>query len=321
MPIGLGIASSHLGALNFTSAEQFDPYQKVLTRDVPQPLEAALETPEVLEGYLSRMPKAFAVLEKKLKEYGTELLIILGGDQQEMFDRSNVPNLMIYTGEAAWGYNIKGQAGPRPASGPRPTPELREEDLVRLKVDVGTSEWLLDKLVREEDFDVAVSREQQHIGPAGRGMPHAFYRPAPWLMPNLDIPVVMIYENTYDPPSLSAKRCYDLGLTLQKLFANDPRKIAIYGSGGLSHDPGGYRAGWVDEELDRWFIEQIETGNGRRTEAMYKFDSHTMRGGTGEIRAWITVAGAMEAVGQRAVSVDYIPTRHAVTGISWAYWA
>jgi protocatechuate 4,5-dioxygenase beta chain len=317
MPIGLGIASSHLGALNFTSPDQFGPYQKNLTGDVPQPPEAELETPEVLGDYLSRIPQAFSVLEKKLKDYGTELLVMLGGDQQEMFDRSNVPNLMIYSGEAAWGYNVKGVA-PRPAPGT--TPQYQEEDLVRLKVDVETSEWLLNKLVRDEDFDVAVSREQQHMGRAGRGMPHAFYRPSPWLMPNLDIPVVMIYENTYDPPSLSAKRCYDLGITLQRLFANDPRKIAIYGSGGLTHDPGGYRAGWVDEELDRWFIEQIEAGNGKATQAMYKFDSHTMRGGTGEMRAWITVAGAMEAVGQRAVSVDYLPVRHAVTGISWAYW-
>ena len=318
MPIGLGIASSHLGALNLKTAEDFERYHKNLIKDVPPPPEAALETPEFLEDVLSRVPKAFAVLEKKLKDYGTELLIILGGDQQEMFDRSNVPNLMIYSGETAWGYNVKG-GGPRPAPGEKP--QYNEEDLVRLKVDVETSEWLLNTLVRDESFDVAVSREQQHIGPAGRGMPHAFYRPAPWLMPNLDIPVVMVYENTYDPPSLSAKRCYDLGATLQRLFANDPRKIAIYGSGGLSHDPNGYRAGWVDEELDRWFLEQLETGNGKRTEAMYKFDSHTMRGGTGEMRSWITVAGAMEAVGQRGVAVDYMPVRHGVTGIGWAYWA
>jgi protocatechuate 4,5-dioxygenase beta chain len=192
--------------------------------------------------------------------------------------------------------------------------------MVRLKIDVDTSNWLLRKLVKDEGFDVAFSSTQNHLGPSGRGMPHAFYRPAPWLMPDLDIPVVMLYENTYDPPSLSAARCYELGETLHRVFANDPRHIAIYGSGGLSHDPNGYRAGWVDEPLDRWFLRQIEAGKGRATTAMYTFDSHTMRGGTGEIRAWITVAGAMEPAGHRAVAVDYFPANHGVTGMSWAYW-
>lgn len=38
------------------------------------------------------------------------------------------------------------------------------------------------------------------------------------------------------------------------------------------------------------------------------------------MRAWITVAGAMEAIGSRATVVDYVPSHHAVTGLAWAYW-
>ena len=104
------------------------------------------------------------------------------------------------------------------------------------------------------------------------------------------------------------------------ILQDDPRRIAVYGSGGLSHDPGGPRAGWIDEPLDRWFLDQISAGNGRATRAMYGFDSMTMRGGTGEMRAWITVAGAMEAENSRATVVDYIAAHHAVTGCAWAYW-
>ena len=53
---------------------------------------------------------------------------------------------------------------------------------------------------------------------------------------------------------------------------------------------------------------------------MYAFDSLTMRGGTGEDRAWITVAGALEEMGSRAEVIDYLPANHAVTGLGWAYW-
>jgi hypothetical protein len=43
-----------------------------------------------------------------------------------------------------------------------------------------------------------------------------------------------------------------------------------------------------------------------------------LRGGTGEIRNWIAVAGAYD--GSKGIVVDYIPARHAVTGLGFAYW-
>ncbi len=310
MPIGFGIASSHAPSLT-APAERWEAIYERLKRKVPQPPEAAEETAEVITDYVGRIDDSFNTLKNKLKEYGAELLIIIGGDQQEMFDRSNVPNLMVYTGDVAFGHNNNGIAGE----------EASEADMVRLKVDVATSQRLLNQLVREEDFDVAISSEQGSLGRPEKGLPHAFARPAPLLTPDFDIPVIIVYENTYDPPSLSASRCYELGRTLARLLKDDPRKIAIYGSGGLSHDPGGPRSGWVDERLDRWFLDQIAKGNGQGTTSLYRFDSMTMRGGTGEIRAWITVAGAMEEMGSKGAEiVDYIPANHAVTGLGWAYW-
>jgi len=164
-------------------------------------------------------------------------------------------------------------------------------------------------------FPLNIFKKQFHqLGNRDFGLPHAFVRPQPWLAPKLDIPEVLLYVNTYDPPSVSAARCYELGQTLARLFRNDPRRIAIYGSGGLSH------SGFVDEPLDRWFLERIATGNGRDASSLYSFDAFTMRGGTGEIRAWITVAGAMEAMGSHAQVVDYINTRHPDVGLGWAYW-
>ena len=49
---------------------------------------------------------------------------------------------------------------------------------------------------------------------------------------------------------------------------------------------------------------------------LFTFDSDTLRGGTGEIRAWITVAGAMQ---RRATVVDYIRAHHSKVGLAFAY--
>ena len=309
MPIELGLASSHAPSL-VASAERWPAIYKRIVRDTPQPTVAGRETPEVIDDFVRRVDSSFRDLRQELAAYDPELLVVIGGDQSEMFDRSNVPSFMIYTGEVAWGDNYSNTVGG----------EKSEADIVRLKVDVATSELLLHRLVVEEGFDVSVSSEQSPLG-RGKGLPHAFSRPMPLLQPNYDIPVVIFYENTYDPPSISAERCYELGRALARLLKNDPRRIAIYGSGGLSHDPGGPRSGWIDEPLDRWFLGRIAEGDGVATTALYRFDSMTMRGGTGEIRAWITVAGAMEEMGSSGAKVvDYIPANHAVTGLGWAYW-
>jgi protocatechuate 4,5-dioxygenase beta chain len=86
----------------------------------------------------------------------------------------------------------------------------------------------------------------------------------------------------------------------------------------MSHCPVGPRAGWVDEPLDRWVLEQIETGRGEQLQNLFTFDSDTMRSGTGELRSWITVAGAFE--GKRGEVLDYMPAIHAVTGLGFAAW-
>ena len=311
MPIGLGLASTHNGFVITKEVEGWHRYYERLIRETPQPNSAALETDDVIADYMSRVDRSFNVMRAQIAAYEPELLIIIGGDQSETFDRSNVPNLMMFLGDEMWGHSVAmGQ-------------QTSEETEVHLKVDVETSERLLRQLVAHEGFDMAFSSEQNPLGNAaktGRGMSHAFARPAPFLIQRADLPMVLIYENTYDPPSLSAARCYELGRTLARLLADDPRRIAIFGSGGLSHDPGGPRSGWVDEPLDRWFLDQIEQGRGQATTSLYRFDSMTMRSGTGGIRSWITVAGAMEAAGARAAIIDYMPANHAVTGIGFAYW-
>ena len=127
-----------------------------------------------------------------------------------------------------------------------------------------------------------------------------------------------VFTNAYHPPLPSAARCYAMGQALRDIFAKRPERIAVYGSGGLSHDPRGPRAGWVDEPLDRWLLERIERGEGAELQTLFTTKSATFHGGTGEIRNWIALAGVFDGV--KGTVVDYIPAHHAVTGLGFAYW-
>jgi len=271
-------------------------------RGSPVPSAATRLTVEDLKSHHRRFRAGHAALRAQLEAYDPEALIIIGGDQSEMFDHSNKVNMMIYTGEEAFGR----KAG-------------TTDGTIALKCHVDLSKFLLNELV-EDGFDVAFSEKMVRLGSQRvPGLPHPFVNPME-ILPRPDLPVVLVYENTYDPPALlSGSRCYELGQAIAKILGKDSRKVAIYGSGGLSHDLGTRRI-WIDEPFDHWLLEQISQGTGYKLKDVYDIDSMTLDSGTGECRAWITVAGAMEQVGAKATVVDYVAAPETITGCGFAYW-
>jgi protocatechuate 4,5-dioxygenase beta chain len=169
----------------------------------------------------------------------------------------------------------------------------------------------------ERGFDPSNLGKMQPLGNASQGMSHMLIHPHPRLVPELDIPVVPIFLNENFPPLPTGQRCWELGLALRDILMDGPERIVLYASGGLSHDPRGPRAGWIDEPLDNWVLERIKRNESKKLVNLFTFDSDTLRGGTGEIRAWIAVAAGM----QRAATVlDYFPSHHAKCGLAFAYW-
>lgn len=71
------------------------------------------------------------------------------------------------------------------------------------------------------------------------------------------------------------------------------------------------RAGF-DKPLDRRVLERLERNDGEAPRHHFTVDSDTMRGGTGEIRAWLTVVGALS---RPARVVDSIRANHTKTGL------
>ena len=74
-------------------------------------------------------------------------------------------------------------------------------------------------------------------------------------------------------------------------------RIAVTASGGLSHDIGNYRAGWVDEPFDRWVLEHLARGKGRDLQGMFDLEPGALRGGAAHVRMWAAVAGACVSLG------------------------
>ena len=310
--IDFGFASSHGPNMYYSDPEAWEHIYKSFLPNNTMPLEVEDETPEVIRGFVERIDRGWAILKTELENYAPDILVIVGGDQQEMFDERNRPQILLYAGEDA-----SGSWAQTHYFGEQPS----EENTIEFKLALDTTERLLHYLVRQEGFDVAVSREQKPVGRYSmNGQAHPFVVPIPRIMPKRDIPVILLYVNTFDIPCINSEVCYELGLAIARFFETDKRHIAIYGSGGLSHELSGARTCWIDTKLDEWILEQIATGNGQALKGMFTFDSDTMLSGTGEVRSWIVATAAMEASGRRAKIIDYIPSFKSATGMAYAYW-
>lgn len=307
MPVVLGLASSHAPSL-FADIDYWPVIHKGLTRDVPQPRELANETPEVIAGWIKRIGVAFATLRQQIKEHRLDAMIIVGDDQAEVFSNACNPGIAVYAGEEVSGSTSISWIG-----------QDRKDNHITLKGEPAIARLLLDGLL-ERNFDPALMERLVPLARPEGGLGHAFTRVArACALDETKLPTVPLFVSSYHAPMPSGARCYALGKAIMDVFANRPERIGIYGSGGLSHDPVGPRAGWVDEPLDRWVLERIERAEGEKLGNLFTFDTDTLRGGSGEIRSWIVAAGAFDGV--KGNVVDYIPARHAVTGLGFAYWS
>jgi protocatechuate 4,5-dioxygenase beta chain len=277
-----------------------------MTEGVAQPFGVDGEI-AVLPAQIERINAALKRLRSELTDADPEILVIVGDDQDEVFGPALRPTLAVFTGT-----EVSGTASIRMLG------EDLSENHVKMSCRSDLAEFLVGGLVAE-GFDPAVIEELKPISRPTAGIGHAFAWSARALaVADLGIPVLPVFLNTYHPPLPSAARCYELGRTIARVFADRPERVAVLGSGGLSHDPHGPRAGWIDEPLDRWVLAQITNGTPQALTHLFQHESDAYHGGTGEIRAWIVAAAALQ--GARGTVLDYIPSRLATTGLAFAYW-
>ena len=319
MPILKAMCSSHGPSLFTSTYEGWERINQWLNAGHPQAPEIALEGRETVAGFIDQTKANFAALQQELADFDPEAMIFVIGDQREWFDGSNIPNMFIYTGSSVWGTTMDGIFDQDPVPSPTEDPRYRME----VTIDTELSQHLLTGLVRE-GFDVAFGSKMNPQSKPLRGVPHGVCHPAPHLLPRPDVPLVLLFVNVDDgPPAITTGgRCIELGRAVARLCKDIPKRIAIYGSGGMSHNPLGLRTSWVDVPLDDWFMEQVTNGTVENLKALFSFRSENFSGGVGELRCWTVSAAAIDEMkpGHRARKVGYFPARKGTAGFGWISW-
>jgi aromatic ring-opening dioxygenase catalytic subunit (LigB family) len=121
----------------------------------------------------------------------------------------------------------------------------------------------------------------------------------------LGIPLIPLIQNCTVPPVPDHEASYAFGKRLAQAIREelpDDLRIGLYGSGGLSHEPGGPKYLAIDEEFDRWFLGLLADGDHEEVlrEATHERMEAAGAGGTAELLSWLVVMGA---IGERPCEV------------------
>ena len=122
---------------------------------------------------------------------------------------------------------------------------------------------------------------------------HGIAVPLHFLTPNFDVPVIPVNINCQGPPLTPLHRAWEFGAALGRAAESVPERIAIIGTGGISHWPATPDSGKINEAWDRDFMDRW-CRNDR--DALVAYDDTTIYQDAGqggfEIRTFIAVSAA-----------------------------
>lgn len=122
---------------------------------------------------------------------------------------------------------------------------------------------------------------------------HGISVPLHFLTPRYDLPVIPVNINCQGPPLTPLHRAWAFGESLRAAADAVPERLAIVGTGGISHWPATPDSGKINEPWDRDFLERW-CANDR--DALLDYDDLTIYADAGqggfEIRTFLTISAA-----------------------------
>ena len=247
---------------------------------------AAVDHGKTGDDYWAPMFKGFEPSKEWMKKNTPDVIFLVYNDHATNFDLSVIPTFAIGTAAefepADEGY------------GPRPVPKVKGHP--RLAAHIAQS-------VIQQDFDLTIVNDLKVDHGLTVPLNLMFGSPAEW--PCLVIP---FHVNVVQYPVPSGARCFALGQAICKAIESydEPLNVQIWGTGGMSHQLQGPRAGLINAEWDNAFLDRL-IADPKDLSTMPHIDYVREAGSEGiELVMWLIARGAMaDVAGGKAPTVAH----------------
>jgi len=212
----------------------------VYTSHVPA-IGAALDLGKSQEPYWQKVFAGYEFSKEWLRENRPDVIFLVYNDHANAFSLDIIPTFAIGT---AAEFAIADEGW-----GPRPVPKV-----------IGHPEFAshIAQSVIQDDFDLTIVNRMD--------VDHGLTVPLSLMCGALDpardtwpCPVIPFAVNVVQYPVPSGRRCWNLGRAIRKAVASydEPLKVQIWGTGGMSHQLQGPRAGLINAEWDNRFLDRL----------------------------------------------------------------
>jgi protocatechuate 4,5-dioxygenase, beta chain len=208
----------------------------VYTSHVPA-IGAALDLGKTGEAYWQPLFKGYEFSKAWLRENTPDVIFLVFNDHATAFSLEMIPTFAIGT---AAEYAVADEGW-----GPRPVPKV-----------IGHPELAshIAQSVIQDDFDLTIVNKMDVDH--GLTVPLSLMcgQPAEW-----PCPVIPFAVNVVQYPVPSGRRCFHLGRAIRKAVQSYDRdlKVQIWGTGGMSHQLQGPRAGLINKAWDQRFLDRL----------------------------------------------------------------
>ena len=265
----------------------------VATSHVPA-IGAAIDLGKTEEDYWKPLFAGYEPSKKWMAETDPDVVILVYNDHANAFSLEIIPTFAIGVADSfppadeGW--------GPRKVPVVQGHPELA---------------WHLSESLILEEFDMTVVNEM----PVDHGLtvPLSLMCGEPEEWP---CPVIPICVNVIQYPPPTGNRCYELGRAIRRAVESfEPDlNVVVFGTGGMSHQLHGERAGLINREWDQRFLDD-QTANPERLRKLPHIEYVREAGSEGiEMVMWLVMRGALSENAREVYRFNHVPGSNTSVG-------
>ena len=257
----------------------------VFTSHVPA-IGAALDTGKTHEPYWAPLFKGYEYSKQWMKDNPPDVIFLVFNDHATAFSLDMIPTFAIGTA-----------ATYQPADegwGPRPVPAVAGHPALAAHI---------AHSVIQQDFDLTIINKMD--------VDHGLTVPLSLMcgQPPADsfkwpCPVIPFAVNVVQYPVPSGQRCLNLGKAIRHAIESydEDLNVHLWGTGGMSHQLQGPRAGLINKEFDAAFMDTL-INDPERQAAMPHINYVREAGSEGiELVMWLIARGAMSDLSRGAMA-------------------
>ena len=234
---------------------------------------AAVDLGKQDTDYWKPMFDGYKPAKKWMTDTAPDLAIMVYNDHNNAFDFSMIPTFAV------------GCANEFPIAdegwGARPVPVVKGYP--------DFASHLVQSIILDE-FDLTIVNEMEVDH--GLTVPLSLLCGEPEAWP---FPVIPIAVNVVQYPPPTGNRCYQLGKAIRKAVENwdEDLNVVIFGTGGMSHQIQGPRAGLINQDFDKAFLDGLSQDPQQLTQLSHLEYMREAGAEAVELVMWLVMRGAL----------------------------